>query len=73
MTDRTTCDDCGALYDPDDQHPDHLGLCVRCAGHHDATMGRAIAEAHGARGWYADGSAEDEASARRRGGSGSHA
>jgi hypothetical protein len=60
------CDDCGANYSGEDAHPDHPGLCPPCAGNHDATMGRAIAEAHGPRGWYADGSAEQEAAERRR-------
>lgn len=66
MADPLTCPECGYPFDAEDQHPDHPGLCPVCAGHHDATMGRAILEAHGPRGWYSDGSAEQEASARRR-------
>jgi hypothetical protein len=60
------CDDCGTAYSEDDQHPDHPGLCERCASAHDATMARAVADAHGPRGWYSDGSAEQEEAERRR-------
>ena len=62
-----SCSDCGASYASEDAHPDHPGLCARCASDHDATMGIAIVETHGPRGWHHDGSVEQEASERRRG------
>lgn len=62
----TVCENCCEVYADEDEHPDHQGLCGRCAGDVDASMGRAIVEARGPRGWYHDGSAEEDAGRRAR-------